>query len=247
MADTATSLELRALAPDLATSYVTLNTDDVEAKLGILGALEKIGSKDQLSAVELALKDDERLVVAAAATTYKALTNVDVSARIPSTSTVRSELPPLSDIARATKSVVLLRTTRGNIRIALLNDAPLVAYHFVTLVQRGFYNGLTFHRVVPNFVAQGGDPRGDGFGGPGYLIRDQVSAKHHLRGTLGMATAGKDTAGSQFFINLAPNLHLDGSYSVFGYVVAGMDVADKLEGGDAVIEAEIFRGFDTEF
>lgn len=244
VAETAASLDLRDLAPDLAASYLTQEANDVEAKLSILIALGKIGSKDQLESIEGALKDDERLVVIAAAAAYKSITGEDVSANIPATSTIHSDLPPMADIARATKSAIVLHTTHGNIRIALFQEAPLVAYHFVTLVEQGFYNGLTFHRVVPNFVAQGGDPRGDGFGGPGYMVRDQVSAKHHLRGTLGMATAGKDTAGSQFFINLAPNFHLDGAYTVFGTVVSGMDVADKLEAGDAIIDAQVIRGFE---
>jgi cyclophilin family peptidyl-prolyl cis-trans isomerase len=93
--------------------------------------------------------------------------------------------------------------------------------------------------VVPDFVVQGGDPRGDGYGSAGYLIRDELSATPHLRGTVGMATAGRDTGGSQFFVNTAPNLHLDGRYTVFAELVRGMDVVEKLEVGDSILSAKV--------
>jgi cyclophilin family peptidyl-prolyl cis-trans isomerase len=120
-----------------------------------------------------------------------------------------------------------------------LDQAPLVSYNFVKLAREGFFDGKTFHRVVANFVVQGGDPRGDGYGGPGYLIRDAVSPLSHWRGTVGMATAGKDTAGSQLFINFAPNLHLDAAYTIFARVAEGMDVADRLGIGDTVVRATV--------
>jgi cyclophilin family peptidyl-prolyl cis-trans isomerase len=94
--------------------------------------------------------------------------------------------------------------------------------------QRGFYSGLNFHRVVPNFVVQGGDPRGDGWGGPGYAIRSEFSTLSYLTGSIGMASAGKDTEGSQFFITHSPQPHLDGRYTLFGRVVSGQDVVDRL-------------------
>lgn len=239
IADVSTSLNLKDLASDLANEYPHYKPDEIETKLAILSALEKIGSKDQIKIVELALKDDERLVALAASSAYKSITGIDVNANIPPTSIVRSKLPARAEIQRASRAVILMHTTRGDIGIQMIDAAPLVAYNFVKLVRQGFYTNKSFHRIVPNFVAQGGDPRGDGYGGPGYLIRDQVSSIRHTRGTIGMATAGKDTAGSQFFINLAPNLHLDGAYTVFGYVLYGINNADKLEPGDVIIDAEV--------
>jgi cyclophilin family peptidyl-prolyl cis-trans isomerase len=122
----------------------------------------------------------------------------------------------------------------------MLPEAPVTAFNFVKLVRNGFYKNKTFHRIVPNFVVQGGDPRGDGYGGPGFLIRDEVSRRKHERGTVGIATAGKDTGGSQFFINLAPNLHLNGKYTLFAEITQGMAVADKLEAGDKILSAHAY-------
>ena len=115
-------------------------------------------------------------------------------------------------------------------------DAPNAVQNFVKLTEQGFYNGLTFHRVVPNFVIQGGCPRGDGWGWPGYTIRCEINGKHYLTGIVGMALAGKDTGGSQFFITHSPQPHLDGRYTIFGEVVSGMDVVDRIERGDKILE-----------
>ena len=95
-------------------------------------------------------------------------------------------------------------------------------------MRKGYFDGLSFHRLVPDFVVQGGDPRGDGEGGPGYTIRDELNQEPYLRGTVGMALAWRDTGGSQFFITHSPQPHLDARYTVFGRVVSGMDVVDAL-------------------
>jgi len=105
---------------------------------------------------------------------------------------------------------------------------------FITLARKGFFNNLTFHRVVPNFVIQGGDPRGDGEGGPGYQIRCEINTRPYTRGAVGMALSGKDTGGSQFFITHSPQPHLDGGYTVFGQVTSGMDVVDRIARGDLI-------------
>ncbi|MBY0371299.1 peptidylprolyl isomerase [bacterium] len=139
----------------------------------------------------------------------------------------------------ATRARIEIQTTRGSLEFQMKEQAPLLAVQITRLARQGFYNGLTFHRVVPGFVAQGGDPRGDGFGGPGYLVRDEVSMLEHDRGTVALASGGKDTGGSQFFINLAPNHHLDGKYSVIAEVTRGMDIADKLEPGDKILSARV--------
>jgi cyclophilin family peptidyl-prolyl cis-trans isomerase/HEAT repeat protein len=130
---------------------------------------------------------------------------------------------------------VEIRTVRGTVTVRLAcPQAPLTCLNFLTLAGQGFYDGVTFHRVVPDFVAQGGDPRGDGTGGPGYSIRDEINRLRYDRGAVGMALAGPDTGGSQFFFTLTPQPHLDGGYTIFGEVVAGMEVADQIRIGDRI-------------
>ena len=115
-----------------------------------------------------------------------------------------------------------IETDKGTIEIELaVLDAPLTVANFITLARKGFFNGLAIHRVVPDFVVQDGDPRGDGEGGPGYTIRDEINQRPYLRGTVGMALDWKDTGGSQFFITHSPQPHLDARYTVFGHVVSG--------------------------
>jgi len=124
---------------------------------------------------------------------------------------------------------VRLETTMGNITIALDPAMPVTAGNFVTLVQKGFYDGVIFHRVIDGFMIQGGDPTGTGRGGPGYTIRDEFTGTNrNNRGTVAMANAGPNTGGSQFFINLVDNNYLDSKHPVFGNVVEGMDVVDAI-------------------
>jgi len=130
---------------------------------------------------------------------------------------------------------VEIRTERGTITVRLeCPQAPLTCINFLGLAGQGFYDGLTFHRVVPDFVVQGGDPHGDGTGGPGYVIRDEINRLRYERGAVGMALAGPDTGGSQFFITLSPQPHLDGGYTVFGEVVAGAEVLDQIRLEDKI-------------
>lgn len=136
----------------------------------------------------------------------------------------------------------VLETDRGTIRIELQPDlAPAHVAAIVDLTERGFYDGLTFHRVVPNFVVQGGDPTGTGWGGPGFLLRDEISDAPFERGAVGMAKAGKDTGGSQLFIMLMPAPHLEGRYTIFGRVVEGMEAVDTIEPCDRIVRARIER------
>lgn len=138
---------------------------------------------------------------------------------------------------------VFIDTTRGTIEIELaVLDAPLTAANFMALARRGFYSGLAFHRVVPGFVVQTGDPRGDGQGGAGYTIRDEINDRPCLTGTVGMALDGADTGGSQFFIARSPQPHLDGRHTIFGLVVAGMDVVDRLEQWDTIARMRVWDG-----
>ncbi len=130
---------------------------------------------------------------------------------------------------------VTIETDHGNIVIQLYGfDAPLTSNNFLRLVGRHFFDNGRWHRVVPNFVVQDGDPRGDGSGGPGTVIRDEINRHRYRRGTVGMALSGPDTGGSQFFIALSPQPHLDGGYTVFGEVVSGWDVLDQVVQGDRI-------------
>ncbi|HLE85536.1 MAG TPA: peptidylprolyl isomerase [Thermoanaerobaculia bacterium] len=131
---------------------------------------------------------------------------------------------------------VAIETVRGRFRARLeCPRTPLTCVAFLQLAGQGFYDGLAFHRVVPDFVVQGGDPRGDGWGGPGYAVRDEIGRLRFGRGVLGMALAGPDTGGSQFFVTLSPQPHLDGGYTAFGEVTEGIEVLDRLEPGDTIL------------
>ncbi|MDO4551691.1 MAG: peptidylprolyl isomerase [Planctomycetia bacterium] len=127
----------------------------------------------------------------------------------------------------------MIRTNKGDITVELFeNEAPNTVANFISLVESGFYNNKTFHRVIPEFMAQGGCPNGTGTGGPGYCIKCETNnpkARKHFRGTLSMAHAGKDTGGSQFFLTFVPTQHLDGMHTAFGRVITGMEVLSKLE------------------
>jgi cyclophilin family peptidyl-prolyl cis-trans isomerase len=136
--------------------------------------------------------------------------------------------------------VAVLKLKKGEIRIELFaTDAPMTVDNFIELARRGFYNGLSFMRVVPNFVIQGGDPRGDMNGGPDYQIRCEINLRRYGAGAVGMALSGKDTGGSQFFITHSPQPHLDGGYTVFGQVISGMDVVERIARDDRVESVQI--------
>jgi cyclophilin family peptidyl-prolyl cis-trans isomerase/HEAT repeat protein len=132
-----------------------------------------------------------------------------------------------------------IHTVRGPIQLEFFGaDAPLTVWNFLSLARSGYYRNTRFHRVVPNFVAQDGDPRDDGNGGPGYSIRDEMNRHRYERGAVGMALSGPDTGGSQYFITHSPQPHLDGHYTVFGRVVRGLDVLDKVVQGDLITKVD---------
>lgn len=149
----------------------------------------------------------------------------------------------IADMSESLKNpTAVIHTKKGDIRIELFAaDAPMTVDNFIRLANSGFYNGLTWVRVVPNFVIQGGDPRGDQNGGPGYQIRDEINLRQYGTGTVGMALSGKDTGGSQFFITHSPQPHLDGGYTIFGQVTEGMDVVNRLARGDKMERVEIIE------
>lgn len=133
-----------------------------------------------------------------------------------------------------------IETAHGTMVLELFEkDAPGTVANFEKLVSEGFYDGLTFHRVIPNFMIQGGCPNGTGSGGPGYKIPCEINGNKHLRGSLSMAHAGPNTGGSQFFVCHAPQPHLDGVHTVFGRVTEGVEIVDKVRGGDKMTKVTV--------
>lgn len=145
-------------------------------------------------------------------------------------------------VAEAENIKAVLETSKGTIEVELYaSQTPVTVANFVNLIQRGFYNGVKFHRVIPNFMVQGGDPTGTGRGGPGYQFEDEIvsSLKHSGPGILSMANAGPNTNGSQFFITHVKTDWLDGKHTVFGRVLKGQDVVDAIQQGDSIKSAKV--------
>ena len=139
------------------------------------------------------------------------------------------------------QTAVITHAKGGEIAIEFFpEDAPKTVENFVTLAKKGFYDGLKFHRVVPGFVVQGGDPKGDGTGGPGYQIKAEFNKQKHVRGSLAMARSQHpDSAGSQFYITYGAQPHLDNQYTVFGKVTSGMEHVDKIQQGDQMTSIRV--------
>ena len=151
--------------------------------------------------------------------------------------------PALAQTTPAGKAPTAVITLEkgGEIRLEFYpEDAPKTVENFVTLAKKGFYNGLNFHRVVADFVVQGGCPKGTGTGGPGYQIKAEFNKQKHVRGTVAMARSqDPDSAGSQFYICYGSTPHLDGQYTVFGHVVSGMELVDRIKQGDRMTSVAI--------
>lgn len=145
---------------------------------------------------------------------------------------------------------IILKTSRGPIEATMFaSQVPITTANFLNLASRGFYNGITFHRVISDFMIQGGDPTGTGSGGPGYRFPDEIrkTLKHDKPGIFSMANAGPNTNGSQFFITHVPTPHLDGKHAVFGEVTSGQDVVDSIKKGDTIDSIEILDSTDELF
>lgn len=148
--------------------------------------------------------------------------------------------PPSMIIDTGKQYTATIETAKGNLVLELFAaDVPVTVNNFVFLARDGFYDGSTFHRVIPGFMAQGGCPIGDGTGGPGYRFDDEITEHTHVTGALSMANSGPNTNGCQFFITYAPQPHLDGKHSVFGQLIEGMDVLENIGNGDAIIRITI--------
>jgi cyclophilin family peptidyl-prolyl cis-trans isomerase/HEAT repeat protein len=207
-----------------------------DAALSILDSLGKQRNDTANAGIKVALRSSDYLVRRRAADLLKANGAGDFSSAVGTVKTRNTATDYRRALARIGRKVTaVVTTTRGSFTMELLpSEAPLTVDNFVQLAQRNYFRNVTIHRVVPNFVIQDGDPRGDGNGGPGYQIRCEINQVPYDRATLGMALSGKDTGGSQWFVTHAPQPHLDGGYTVFGRVVAGMEVVDRIERGDVV-------------
>ncbi len=216
------------------------------ARAAILAALRSYGGEAARPLLTEALADkDWALRVRAAALLAEIDPSSDARARIRPAPSARPAdwyeraaltAPPFSTQA-------FIDTDRGTIQLELaVLDAPVTVDTFITLARRGFYDGLPVHRVVPDFVIQAGDPRGDSEGGPGFTIRDEINQRPYLRGTVGMALDWADTGGSQFFITHAPQPQLDARYTVFARVTAGMEIVDRIEQWDVIRRVRVWDG-----
>ena len=207
-----------------------------DAALSILDALAKQKGAKANEAIKTALDSPDYLVRRKAVAVLKANGAGDFTSRIGIVKTRNTAADYERAIARGGNQVTATVTTsKGSFTITLLpDDAPMTVDNFVQLARQGYFNGITVHRVVPNFVIQDGDPRGDGNGGPGYQIRCEINQSPYERGAVGMALSGKDTGGSQWFVTHSPQPHLDGGYTVFGNVTAGMDTVDNISRGDVI-------------
>jgi len=244
-------LKVADAAADLRQAYAAAAADTAyTARASILAALAQLDPAGTRPLLDQALKDKDWAVRVRAADLLreqKVTDGVAVSMRpatpgeaVDSASWKTMVAPPFSPHA-------FIDTDKGTVEIELaVLDAPITSRNFVNLARKGFFNGVAFHRIVPDFVVQGGDPRGDGEGGPGYTIRDELNQRPYLRGTVGMALDWRDTGGSQFFIALSPAPHLDARYTVFGTVVAGMEVVDRLLPYDVIRRVRIRDGVNPE-
>ncbi len=207
-----------------------------DAALAILDALAAQKNQPAFDTIKTALASTDHLVRRRAVTLLKEGGAGDYRERVGTVATGWREADYRQALARQDKHVrAEVVTDKGAFVIELLPaDAPLTVHNFIKLARRRFFDNITFHRVVPNFVIQGGDPRGDGEGGPGYQIRCEINEVPYGKGAVGMALSGKDTGGSQWFVTHAPQPHLDGGYTVFGRVVSGMDVVDRVARGDRI-------------
>ena len=248
-----------------------INTDSPEQALVLVDQLERVGAIDgdvlmmgATAAMILSRLDEadaylEKLSAVGGSADKQArveeLKEVieDDRTKVKDEMTLRAAEAEADDLPR-----VKIKTSAGDLVIELFeNEAPNTVANFISLVEKGFYAGTPFHRVIPEFMAQGGDPTGRGSGGPGYVIpceTDQPNARQHFRGSLSMAHAGKDTGGSQFFLTFRPTQHLDGKHTVFGRVIEGFDVLPKIHRTqspdgrpipgikpDTILEAEVVR------
>ncbi len=221
----------------LIAAFAKTKTDNLnDAALSIVDSLGKQKTTAANEALKTALQSEDPLIRRRVVALLKTNGVGDFAASVGTVKTPNTRADYARALARSGRSVqAVVTTSKGSFTIGLLpSEAPLTVDNFVRLAQRGYFRGITIHRVVPNFVIQDGDPRGDGNGGPGYQIRCEINQVPYERAAVGMALSGKDTGGSQWFVTHSPQPHLDGGYTVFGRVTAGMDVVDSIVRGDVI-------------
>jgi cyclophilin family peptidyl-prolyl cis-trans isomerase/HEAT repeat protein len=246
-ANAVAELKLTTAVPALAEAYRAEKGDSTYvARAAMLGALSALDPAAARPVLQEALKDRDWAVRVRAAALLRQQNAADGVAEAIRPAAPVASIPDAEWQALVSPQYsphAFIETDKGTIEIELaVIDAPLTVHNFVALARKGFFNGLAFHRVVPDFVVQGGDPRGDGEGGPGYAIRDELNQRPYMRGTVGMALDWQDTGGSQFFITHSPQPHLDARYTVFGHVVNGMEVADRIVPLDIIRRVRIWDG-----
>jgi cyclophilin family peptidyl-prolyl cis-trans isomerase len=266
LADDAPTPTVRISIENAFKKALTTDKHDDDAQLAMLDAMAKINKASALDTIYLALDapdylvrkkafellDDPELLIK-----YPGVVNVvrDAKARhkdnvlpydpksgIKLGQVLNTDADYRRALSRKNGQVkAIITTEKGTFSIDLLpEDAPLTVDNFVKLARSNYFNGLEVHRVVPNFVMQDGDPRGDGNGGPGWSIRCEINMVPYERGAVGMALSGKDTGGSQWFVTHSPQPHLDGGYTVFGKVNdAGMKVVDRIVRGDKILSIRV--------
>jgi cyclophilin family peptidyl-prolyl cis-trans isomerase len=244
-ANSLASLKAMGAVPALVEAYrATAGDSTYVARAAILTAVNTLDPAAARPLLQAALQDNDWAVRIKAAMLLRDQGVTDTAATIrpapvrPMDDATRQFLvaPPFSPHA-------FVQLDKGTIEIELaITDAPLTSANFMDLARKGFFNGIAIHRVVPDFVVQDGDPRGDGEGGPGYTIRDELNQLPYLRGTVGMALDWKDTGGSQFFITHSPQPHLDARYTAFGRVVNGIELVDRIQPGDVIRRVQIWDG-----
>jgi cyclophilin family peptidyl-prolyl cis-trans isomerase len=233
----------RTVLPPIQDALAKSRSDKApDVAISAIEAAEKMHAEPAARTLaDAAFKDDRPLVTRLARRALVRTFHAD-SSDLPAPTYPRKEpseyAAALSEAHKPWAAVV--ETSRGAFTIRLLGaEAPLTVVNFLTLARKRFFDGVPIHRVVPNFVVQDGDPTGTGNGGPGWEIRDEINTFLYGRGTVGMALSGPDTGGSQWFVTHAPQPHLDGIYTVFGQVVAGQDVVDRIEQGDRILRVTV--------
>ena len=209
---------------------------DSETIIAIMQAMVETKLPAFVAPLESCLNDSDYQVAQEAAKSLRALTGRSHARLVKADSRpshINFDWQMLESVRR--NPVVSVTTDKGTFTIRLLvEEAPFTCINFASLIKQKFFDGKVFHRVVPNFVIQGGDPRGDGWGGPGYSIRSEFGFEHYERGTVGVASSGKDTEGCQWFVTHCSTPHLDGRYTIFGKVISGLDVVDLIQVGDTI-------------
>jgi cyclophilin family peptidyl-prolyl cis-trans isomerase len=210
-----------------------------DPRIAILDRVREFGAKTQAAALRSCLADFDPMVAGHCAATLQAWTGT------PHTATPAAPASPL--LAPAARRARIAMRGKGAFDLRLFGDeAPATIARFVRLARQGAYNGLTFHRVVPNFVIQGGSPGANEYMGDGPFMRDEVGLRTHARGTLGISTRGRDTGDAQIFVNVADNPRLDHNYTVFAEVTTGMDVVDGILEGDVIERVDVLDPASTQ-